>query len=164
MVFEDLNLNCTSVCNQLICSYNSFVETVDCNLNAYAVVNVGLSYKSCGIFTRTNFNNTYQDGYWELAVGTGSSASVNDYTKFIANNPKMIAIYCTAFVNCHFAASSVSAGGITGNYGWGAVVDECGIIDLRGYGQSLPMTGRFTWGRTNIACNQWTKNGAITYY
>ena len=165
VVFQDLNLNCgTSVCNQLICSFNSFVETVDCNLNAYAVVNVGLSYNSVGIFTRTNFNNTYQDGYRELSVGTGSSASVNDYTKFIANNPKMTAIFCfTAFVNCHFAANSVSAGGITGNYGWGAAVFEGGIIDLIGYDQSLPMTGRFTWGRTNIACNQWTRNGAIAY-
>ena len=166
VVFQDLNLNCgTSVCNQLICSFNSFVETVDCNLNAYAVANVGLSYNSVGIFTRTNFNNTYQDGYWELSVGTGSSASVNDYTKFIANNPKMTAICCsTAFVNCHFAANSVSAGGITGNYGWGAAVGECGIIDLRGYDQSLPMTGRFTWGRTNIACNQWTREGTITCF
>ena len=165
VVFQDLNLNCgTSVCSQLICSFNSFVETVDCNLNAYAVINVGLSYKSYGIFTRTNFNNTYQDGYWELSVGTGSSASVNDYTKFIANNPKMTAIGCsTAFVNCHFAANSVSAGGITGNYGWGAAVSEGGIIDLIGYDQSLPMTGHITYGRTNIACNQWTREGAIAY-
>ena len=165
VVFQDLNLNCgTSVCSHLICSFNSFVETIDCNLNAYAITNVGLNYNSVGIFTRTNFNNTYQDGVWELSVGNGSSASVNDYTKFIANSPKMTAIGCsTAFVNCHFAANSVSAGGITGNYGWGAAVSECGIIDLIGYDQSLPMTGRFTWGRTNIACNQWTRGGAIAY-